>query len=142
MKRAPRSGEAGITLIELLLVMIVVSILATIAYPSMDHARERSRRSALMANVTTMEKELYDYNLARGYLPPTNHLEYLVIDGFLPEIPNDPFTADLPRESGPLGAWNVEDRVDYRYVNDTASGVALLWPESRPELLVTIDYRR
>ena len=136
MKRSP----AGFTLVELVLVLAVLSIMMSIAIPSMSTAKDRARYGALAAELNTLEHGLYDYDLARGALPPTNHLEYLVLDGILPAIANDPYTPHLPREAGPLAAWDVQERADYRYVNDTVARTAWLWPESHPEMIIQISY--
>ncbi len=60
------ANEAGFTLIELMIVVAIVGILATIAYPSYQDSVKKSRRadakSALMGFVNAMERHYTEYN--------------------------------------------------------------------------------
>jgi len=83
-------GEAGFTLIELMIVMAVISILVAIAVPVYNHAITRSKESVLKSNLFTMRSLIDEYTYDKQKAPQS--LQDLVSDGYLREIPTDPIT--------------------------------------------------
>jgi general secretion pathway protein G len=80
----------GFTLIELMIVVSIVGILATIAVPSYQASVIKSREAVLRQDLFTM-RELLDHHRAdKGKYPPS--LDGLVTAGYLRAIPKDPFT--------------------------------------------------
>ena len=71
MKKAriqPR-GEAGFSLLELLVVMGIVAVLAAMSIPSYLNAVYQSERSALLAECRTLHTALMNYNADNGFFP-------------------------------------------------------------------------
>ncbi len=83
-------GQRGFTLIELIIVIAIIGILATIAVPAMRTAPQRAREAALKENLFTMRSCIDQYLADRGTYPPS--LEALVEEGYLRRIPDDPVT--------------------------------------------------
>ena len=80
----------GFTLIELMIVVSIVGILATIAVPSYQSSVIKAREAVLRQDLFTM-RELLDHHRAdKGKYPPS--LDGLVTAGYLRAIPIDPFT--------------------------------------------------
>ena len=80
----------GFTLIELMIVVSIVGILATIAVPSYQSSVIKAREAVLRQDLFTM-RELLDHHRAdKGKYPPS--LDGLVTAGYLRAIPKDPFT--------------------------------------------------
>lgn len=80
----------GFTLIELMIVVSIVGILATIAVPSYQSSVIKARETVLRQDLFTL-RELLDHHRAdKGKYPPS--LEDLVTAGYLRAIPKDPFT--------------------------------------------------
>jgi len=52
LRPAPRLSDRGMTLIELMIVLVVVGILAAVAWPSLQDAVHKSRRSDAMAGLS------------------------------------------------------------------------------------------
>ena len=80
----------GFTLIELMIVVSIVGILATIAVPSYQSSLIKSRETVLRQDLFTL-RELLDHHRAdKGKYPPS--LDGLVTVGYLRALPKDPFT--------------------------------------------------
>ncbi len=82
--------EAGFTLIELIIVVAIIGILATIAVPAMRTAPQRARESALKEDLYTMRSCLDQFHADRGRYPAS--LDELVSMGYLRGVPVDPVT--------------------------------------------------
>lgn len=75
-------AEAGFTLIEMLIVMVVLGILAAIAIPKLNVTRERSYFAAMKSDLKNVaaQEELY-YADTYTYTSSLNALEFHVSDG-------------------------------------------------------------
>jgi general secretion pathway protein G len=86
-----RGEEAnGFTMIELMIVVSIVGILATLAVPSYQGTLIRAREAALRQDLFTMRDVLDQHRADQGKYPPS--LQALVGAGYLRTIPSDPFT--------------------------------------------------
>ncbi len=80
----------GFTLIELIIVVAIIGILATIAVPAMRTAPQRAREAALKEDLYTLRSCLDQFHADRGRFPSS--LEELVSLGYLRAVPVDPMT--------------------------------------------------
>ncbi len=85
----PRSSR-GFTLIELMVVMAIIGILATIAVPAMRTAPIRARESALKEDLYQLRSCIDQFHADRDRYPAS--LDELVSMGYLRQIPRDPIT--------------------------------------------------
>jgi general secretion pathway protein G len=80
----------GFTLLELLLVMLIVALLASLAAPVVVSGIQRARESTLKADLYALRKAIDDYNVDNGGYPA--ELDDLVKKRYLRRIPPDPVT--------------------------------------------------
>ena len=82
--------QQGFTLLELMIVVTIVGILATLAEPAFQRTIVKAREAALKQNLWTLREVLDQYRADRGKYPAT--LADLTAAGYLKRIPEDPFT--------------------------------------------------
>jgi len=83
--------DEGFTLVELLVVLVVVALLASIASPMVAESIVRAKESALKENLFVVRKTLDQFYGDNGHYPES--LNELVNDGYLRNVPKDPFTS-------------------------------------------------
>jgi len=82
--------ESGFTLVELMMVVTIVGILATLAIPSFQRSVMKAREGTLKYDLATLRDVLDQYRADKGTYP--SELNELVQVGYLKRIPLDPFT--------------------------------------------------
>lgn len=98
-------GQAGFTLIEILVVVVILGILASIIVPKIMKRPEEARRTKAVMDIKAIETALNLYRLDNGVYPSTEQgLEALVTQpttgvvpknwkegGYLDKVPKDPW---------------------------------------------------
>jgi general secretion pathway protein G len=119
-------NERGFTLIEVLIVVTLIVILAGIAMPQYQTSVTRSREAVLKEDLFRMRDVINQYYADKNKWPAS--LQDLVSDGYLREIPKDPFTnstetwVTVPADSDPANPA-AEPGIDD--VKSGAQGTAL-----------------
>ena len=85
-----RDRQRGFSLIELLIVMTIIGILASIAVPSYQTSLIRSRETVLMEDLYQMRRAIDGYYADHAKYPAS--LQELVDSRYLRGIPVDPMT--------------------------------------------------
>lgn len=121
MERNIRIGEAsgvrsgrGFTLVELLLVLFLVALLASLVTPVATRSVDQAKESALKEDLQVLRKAIDDYYANTGKYP--QNLSQLVEKRYIRRIPVDPLTE---RET----SW-IENRAEDAGggINDVHSG--------------------
>jgi general secretion pathway protein G len=121
-----RGAVGGFTLIELIIVVAIIGILATIAVPAMRTAPQRAREAALKEDLFTMRSAIDQFHADRGRWP--TGLDELVSMGYLRRMPEDPVTrstdtwvpdyADLSDEQDDRSGSNGQQMIDVHSGSD------------------------
>jgi general secretion pathway protein G len=103
-----RRRHRGFTLIEMLVVMVIISLLLTIAVPRYLHSLANSREAVLKQDLSALRESIDKYYGDTGKFPDS--LQTLVEKRYLRNIPVDPIAqsadtwvvkrADDPDETG------------------------------------------
>jgi general secretion pathway protein G len=86
----PLKRDPAFTLIELMIVMAIIGILATLAIPSFVSAIKHAREAVLKEDLHVMRAAIDSYTMDKQKAPQS--LDDLVTDGYLKVIPEDPMT--------------------------------------------------
>lgn len=125
-----RRDESGFTLIEMLIVVAVIGILATMAVVQLRQTPQRAKEAALKENLYVMRNVIDQYFTDKGKYPES--LQALVDDGYIRKIPMDPMTqsdsswvetqAGGQGTSGGGGGADATDPAEQSGVADVHSG--------------------
>jgi general secretion pathway protein G len=85
-----RNQDAGFTLIELMIVMIIIGILTMVAIPKFESAIKVAKEAALKEDLHVLRAAIDSYTMDKQKAPQS--LDDLIQDGYLKEVPVDPFT--------------------------------------------------
>ena len=88
--RTRGSRGSGFTLLELIIVVAIGGILATMAMPALKNVPRKAAESVLKSDLRTFRDVIDQFHADKGHYPPT--LEALVDEGYLRSIPMDPIT--------------------------------------------------
>ena len=83
-------GERGFTLIELMVVMSLIVVLASMGLVQYRNSVVRAKEAVLKEDLFRMRDAIDQYYADKNQYPGT--LEALVSDGYLRRVPEDPFT--------------------------------------------------
>ena len=110
-----RRTQSGFTLIELMIVMAIIGVLATLAIPSFVSAIKHAREAVLKEDLQTMRAAIDSYTMDKQKAPQS--LDDLVQEGYLRAIPEDPMTHSKD-------TW-VPDTSDAMYsIDETEPGIS------------------
>ena len=108
------SCEGGFTLIELIIVMAIIAILASIAVPSYLSSMKAAKEAVLKEDLHVMRNAIDSYTMDKQKAPQS--LDDLVQAGYLKAIPTDPIT-----HSDQTWVTNTSDT--YESVDESEPGI-------------------
>ena len=117
------ASEAGYTLIELMIVVTIAAILATLAEPMWQESVTRAREANLKQTLFTIRDVLDQYRADHGKYPKA--MAEVVAAGYLRQMPSDPFTRSPT-------TWQVIPSESEGGVFDVHSGSPLVGTDGTP----------
>jgi general secretion pathway protein G len=105
MRERLRQSESGFTLIELMVVILIIGLLATIVVQNLKGATDKAKRIKAQADISALKTALDRYYLDNGSYPSTDQGLPALISapqngkvpadyppgGYIERIPNDPW---------------------------------------------------
>ena len=85
-----RQTQAGFTLLELIIVVAIIGILATIVMPQLLRTPDKAKEAVLRTDLRTFRDVIDQYYADKGKYPAS--LEVLVEEQYIRAIPVDPMT--------------------------------------------------
>jgi general secretion pathway protein G len=119
-KRRWASGTAGFTMIELLIVMSIIVLLASMGMTQYRNSVVRAREAVLKEDLFRMRDAIDQYYADKNKYPAS--LDDLVSDGYLREIPTDPITQSKETWQPVNAEANVNDTTAEPGIYDVKSG--------------------
>ena len=95
-----RTGERGFTLLEMLIVVALVGIMASLAVVQFKHTPQKAKEAVLKEDLYIIRDIIDQYFTDKGKYPST--LQDLVDAGYIRKIPVDPIT-------GSSESWQIEN---------------------------------
>lgn len=157
--KAPAAGPAGFTLVELLIVMAIIAILATILFPVFASARDRARQAACSSNMKQiylgykMYAQDYDGKYALSAVMGGSSYRYVddvyslptIMSGYIKS--NDvwfcPSQKQSMKDAGMPGYWWVINDAQLKtpdtFENGTSATNILLWENYAYKLPSTLN---
>ncbi len=123
MTRNRKKLEKGFTLIELMIVIVIIGILATLLVPKIMEAPEEAKRTKAKADIKTIESALKLYKIDTGNYPTTEQgLDALIRKPDMAPVPKRWREGGyLEGDSVPKDPWGNP----YYYTASTTSGGTL-----------------
>ena len=109
-----RRQESGFTLIELVVVMAIIAILASLAVPVFTAQIKKAKEAALQEDLHVMRNAIDSYTMDKGKAPQS--LDDLVQAGYLRAIPVDPMTNSSD-------TWVTDSNDTYESVDESQTGI-------------------
>ena len=86
-----RKREEGFTLVELMVVIVIIGLLATVVVINVAPATDKAAVTKVEADVATLEQGVEMYRLSKMSYPSGDGLQALVAEGFIKRLPEDPW---------------------------------------------------
>lgn len=91
MRVSNRDSEAGFTLVELLVVIVILALLATVVVINVMPATDRAATAKAQTDIATLEQGVEMYRLNKLTYPPLGELALLLSEGIVKRLPDDPW---------------------------------------------------
>lgn len=131
-RRTPAAGTSGFTLVEILLVVVIIGMLATIAAINVPKFLGQGREGKVKADINSIAAAVEAYNMVEGKYPASLAALQEGNDPYLKTLPKDPwgnpyqynspssrqghrydiysYGSDGSAGGDDIGTWNLSDK--------------------------------
>ena len=109
-----RKQDAGFTLMELMIVMMIIGILMLVAIPRFTASIRQAREAVLKEDLHVMREAIDSYTMDKQKAPQS--LDDLTQEGYLKTIPEDPMTKSTT-------TWQTDTSDDMHSLDQTDPGI-------------------
>ena len=117
-KRGIAKGEEGFSLVELMVVIVILGLLATIVIINVMPAVDRAANTKARADIATLEQAIEMYRLDHLTYPPVAEgLQALTAGRYIRRLPEDPwgnpYRYSVPGRDGQsfqISSWGADGR--------------------------------
>ena len=107
-----RRNENGFTLVELMVVLVIIGLLATIVIINVLPSQDRAMVQKAKADIALLDQGLEMYKLNNLTYPSAGEgLQALVVRGIIKKLPNDPWGRPYryanPGQHGPVDVYSL-----------------------------------
>ena len=110
-------AERGFTLVELMVVIVIIGLLATIVIINVMPAADRAAATKARADVATLDQGVQMYRLNNGRYPTGEEGLQALVPEFIQRLPNDPWSNpyrySVPGQDGrpyAIATWGADGR--------------------------------
>jgi general secretion pathway protein G len=87
-----KDGEEGFTLVELMVVIVIIGLLATVVVINVMPATDKAALTKARADIATLEQGVEMYRLNKLTYPASGEgLQAVVAEGYVKRLPEDPW---------------------------------------------------
>ena len=84
MHRHSNRGQAGFTMVELLVAVAVIGLLSTVAIPALQNAMLKAKRNAALSELKNLREALKSYAADTGHYPLWGDMDPVSLDPLVP----------------------------------------------------------
>lgn len=88
-----RKREEGFTLVEMMVVLVIIGLLATVVIINVMPATDRAARTRVQADLSTLEQGIEMYRLENMRYPTTEEGLTALTPNYIRRLPNDPWNS-------------------------------------------------
>ena len=114
----------GFSLMEVMIVVVIIGILAALAYPNLEKYLKRARQTEAKTNLSAIytAQKIY-FSLHQSYVDDINELDLSLAQGDLytftiQEASTSTFKAQAEGNNDALDIWTIDQDKDLRYTID------------------------
>lgn len=121
LRKAIRVKYKGFTLVELLIVIVIIGILASIVIARFTGATKDAKETSLKGNLSGLRSQVEIYRARSSSDSYPTNLQALVTEGYIRKIPQDPFykksTEYTTIQAAGVGGWVYNNSTGAVYVD-------------------------